>query len=340
RLLVDLCREEAPGLVVEHARTCGPVNDEPNPWQKTNPWVVHHSGRYAPWNDGAVLARAIELLRFSGTLRTYDVTFQLSVPTTLDRVAQLLAGKPADATSDGGLLLCEDEVYIGAGLGCAMGILRAPGWKTYAGQDYNPYHLDRRTTEAVRAVRWQRLAPAFAAWKAEVHLDSRVLMDDWRYEPGESAATWLDGQDIRQGAPARVARGMPLPAVHAAGEPPFVITSRHPNGAVSVATLPRTVRGRSLATPLADITMDIGAGDSPVGVFGQYGSLTLTLTEDLGARRIWAQDLAADAAVDITARVARQGRSLTLPGRLVTEAGTSAAEPGDLSGPGLVLRLI
>ena len=91
--------------------------------------VTHGSGRYAPWDDGKILASALDLLSFTSVLRTYDVLLQLSVPTTLDRVAQLLKNRPESATGVGGLLLCEDEVYIGAALGCAMGIMRSHWWQ-------------------------------------------------------------------------------------------------------------------------------------------------------------------------------------------------------------------
>ena len=141
RLVTEICRKEAPGLVVEHARTSGPVNDEPCPWDIV-PRVVHHSGRFATWDDGRVLAEALELLAFSSVLRTYDTLYQLCIPSTLDRVAQLVANKPAHATGDGGLLLCEDQVYLGAGLGCAMGILRTSLSKTSPGQDDDPYDVE------------------------------------------------------------------------------------------------------------------------------------------------------------------------------------------------------
>jgi hypothetical protein len=339
RLVTEICRKEAPGLVVEHARTCGPVNDEPNPWE-TIKRVTHGSGRYAPWDDGRILANAVDLLSFTNVLRTYDVLLQLSVPTTLDRVAQLLKSRPVSATGVGGLLLCEDEVYIGAALGCAMGIMRSQWWRTYPDREYDPYHLRNRVDEAVRAVRWQRLAPAFPAWQTEVHLDDRVLTDDWYFKEGETGADWLAGQDTHQGAPARVSRGMPLPEVKAEGELPYVIASRHPNGAISVATLPRASKGKGIHTPLADITIAIDAGGSPVGVFGQFRSLGLRLSHELGSRRLWAQDLAGDVSTDITQQVDLKGRTLILPGNLINRVGRFTASPGDISNPGIVLKLL
>ena len=189
-------------------------------------------------------------------------------------------------------------------------------------------------------MRWQRIAPAVPAWKTEAHLDSRALMDDWYFQKGESNVKWLTGQDVRQGAPARVSRGMPLPLVTGDGEPPYVIASRHPRGAISVATLPRVTPARGFYLPLVDVGLDFGEGNMPVGIFGRYRSLALTMRHDLGSRRVWAQDLAADAAVDVSSRVEKQGKSLILSGKLIDELGCAAASPGDTSNPGLVLRLI
>lgn len=338
RLVTDICREEAPSVIVEHARTSGPVNDEACPWDQV-PRVVHHSGRFATWDDGRVLAEALELLTFSSVLRTYDVIQQFRVVSTLDRVAQLVANKPVTATGDGGLLLCEDQVYLGAGLGCAMGIMRTSLSQPRPRYD-DPDDVTHRIDEVVRAVRWQRLAPAVPAWQTEAHLDSRVLMDDWYFQKGESNVKWLTGQDVRQGAPARVSRGMPLPTISGEGEPPYVIASRHPRGAISLATLPRVSPSRGFYLPLVDVAIGIAEGNMPVGIFGHYRSLTLTLTEDLGSRRVWAQDLAGDTAVDVSARVEKQGKGLILSGRLIDEIGSAAASPGDVSNPGLVLKLL
>ena len=54
--------------------------------------------------------------------RTYDVDDVISVPLTIDRVSRMLALKAEDGVK--GLVNCEDEVYVAAGLGCTMGIMR------------------------------------------------------------------------------------------------------------------------------------------------------------------------------------------------------------------------
>ena len=52
---------------------------------------------------------------------------------------------------------------------------------------------------------------------------------------------------------------------------------------------------------------------------------------------VWAQDLASDVATDITERLTFDGDRLTITGALIEEIGLSAAAPGDLSDPGLVM---
>ena len=64
--------------------------------------------------------------------------------------------------------------------------------------------------------------------------------------------------------------------------------------------------------------------------------------EEVGNRRTdltLAQDLLADAALDITTRVNLNGSVVSIDGNVVTEVGTSARSDGDVSEPGLVLSL-
>ncbi len=149
----------------------------------------------------------------------------------------------------------------------------------------------------------------------------------------------MDGREALQTAPARVARGMPLPDVSVpdAGPAPYVLASRHPNGATSIATLPRISTGAGSYFPLADISIEIADATAPIGIFGRYRSLTLKLSAEPGSCRIFAQDLAGDKAADITDRVKCEGKTITLCGKLIKQVGLSAAAPGDLSEPALVL---
>jgi hypothetical protein len=334
-MLTRIAHEANPPIRVEHARGTGPVNDEDIPWENL---AGHHTGRYRAWDDGKILRQAVELMKFSDILRTYDVTAYLSVPTTLDRVAQILADTSKSETANG-IINCEDEPYIAAGLGCATGILRHPLWKDIRGKAYDPYQVRHRIDETTRAVRWQRLAPAWPVNQSPIALDPKIRKDAWKFHEGETWGLWLNGKEVVQSAPARVARGTKLPEVAAVGAAPFVIASRHPNGMLAVATLPRITAQQGIHFPLADVSIEVGAGDRPIGIFGRYRSLTLRLTREMGNRRIWAQDLAGDEAVDVTTQTRRDGSTLTLSGELIERVGLSAATPGDVSSPGMVLAL-
>jgi GNAT superfamily N-acetyltransferase len=125
-------------------------------------------------------------------------------------------------------------------------------------------------------------------------------------------------------------------------EPPYVLCSRHPDGEIAVATVPRNlgVSGRAVISfPLADVSLQVGELNRPVGIFGEYASLTLVSTGDLGGRRILAQDLAGTTPVDITSEVKVSDGRLTIPGMVIHRVGLMAAKPGDISDPGLVLAI-
>lgn len=335
KMLSDLSRESNSGVVVENARNSAPTNDYECPWDID---IYHETGKFAEWGNGSVLEKTTNMIGYSDAFRTYDVTAHLSVPTTLDRAAQQLA-VTSENKENNCILNTEDEMYIGAALGCAIGIMRHPQWMDLKGNNYDPFDARKRITEIVRAVRWQRIAPAFGTGSTPVQLDDNHLTDSWKFEKGDTWASWFDGREVIQKAPARVARGMDLPEVTSEGEVPYVIASRHPNGAVSVATLPRVSSHKSLYHPEADVTLNDLEPDFPIGVFGRYKNLILSfknLPEDI---TVYAQDLAADKAINITLDIEIANNRLTLPGELLNKIGTEANRTDDLSEPGLVLKI-
>jgi hypothetical protein len=310
-LVTQVCREEAPQLVVEHVCCTGPLNDE------------EASGRFAgAWHSDPMRA----LLGFADVVRTYDVSEELSSATTLDRAAGLLLHSPSCPGSLG-LLNVEDEVYLGAALGCCLGIER-PTWLPRS-----------RGMEVTRAVRWQRFAPPIGVCRVPVEVDPETLVDSWTFRPGEFWWRPVDGRTVRQGAPARVTRGgLPLPSVSPIGGiRPYVVASRHTEGAIAIATLPRTTPGRGVFQPLARIRLAAQL-DVPLGVFGRYASLTLEVPGAIDLR-VWAQDLAAGEAIDVTSRVQLDAGEVTLPGALIDEVGRMAQDRSDPSAPGLVVTL-
>ena len=294
--------------------------------------------------ETAMLPQAIT---WGDTYRTYDVDALLSVPQTLSRVAGELDFKSVPPAK--GLINCEDEVYLGAALGCCYGVMR----HSFAGnlpsgrQDFAfpPLTRDLKhcTDEVVRAVRWHRIAPAFAVGANSAAVSPEQLTDTWLFQKDES---WRipAGQQQSATAPAAVTRGLPLPQVTPASGSikPFVVASRNPNGAVAVATLGRTLCPSAadrewMTGEVADVTLQVGPYSGPVGIFGRYHSLSLVFDKSLAGHRILAQDLAGDTPQDITRLVRVSGGHLIIPGAMIDRVGRSAATPGDKSDPGLVL---
>ncbi len=99
----------------------------------------------------------------------------------------------------------------------------------------------------------------------------------WTYS--DKDCSWFTaavGKTLKQGAPAVVTRGLPLPEVKAEGPKPFVCGARYPNGALSLAFLPRVIGGKCRVDCLADVTLDAKLETGkPLGVFGRFRSLTL-----------------------------------------------------------------
>ncbi len=274
--------------------------------------------------------------------RTYDVEVITSVPVTLQRVARLLPLKKTAGNL--GLVNCEDEPYLAAGLGCAIGVMRHPlnGPLPNGQLDHvfpiNGRDLKSRLDEVNRALKWHRIAEPFGV-DADANIDTEKLEDAWVLGERE---TWMPtrhvGDTLREAAPARMSRAMPLPTVEGCeSEKPFVLASKYPNGAVAVATLERGILRRTY-TPLAKVTIDVADSKSPIGVFGAYDALCIRYAKDLPSKpRVLAQDLKGKTPVDITKEVKIEGRSIVVPGSVINRVGLMAATPGDKSQPGMVM---
>jgi hypothetical protein len=316
-------------LTLEHVHGEPPMNGD---WR--------NDGRFGPQPWGS---RRMRILQNTDVYRTYDVTSILSLPTTLDRLAEMLRGSEGHPEI-GGLLNVEDEVYVAAAMGCTMGILRHPLHGMRPGPDVDlffngPRQAKRRMDEVVRGLRWQRIAPPFSPGAGTVNVSTEILTDNWIFERGQTWQNEIIGANVRQGAPACVARNINLPNVHANGEKPFVLATRFPNGAVAIASQERTTAGRGWYTPRCDLTLHVSDAPGPFGIFGHFGSVTFTFAQTIAGRQILAQDLAGDESFDITKFAKLQGKSLFIPGDVIRTIGLMNATPGDLSSPGLMIAI-
>ena len=182
RMMSDMAAKQEFKLIVEHGvqSATGPFNTYPG-----NGLI-----------DDQYIPTAMKRLRFSEVLRLYDISPQLGIATTLERIARVLDASKNQPEIQG-LLNCDDEVHLAAVLGGTMGILRHPMIGLRPGGDPDLYMSSprlqkRRMDEVTRAVRWQRIAPAFGAGLTDVMLDSVTLMDEWRFSLGEF---WTSAED-------------------------------------------------------------------------------------------------------------------------------------------------
>lgn len=325
--LVRLRDQNHVPLTLEHVHGEPPVNGD---WRT--------DGRFG---EQAFESRRLQILAHTDVYRTYDVTSILSLPTTIDRLAEMLKGAQGHPEVRA-LLNVEDEVYLAAVMGCTMGILRHPlrGLRPEPDVDLffsGPRQCKKRMDEVVRAIRWQRLARPVPAGAGQVRASAEILTDSWTFERAQTWQEELIGQRVNQGAPACLSRDNELPQVEAQGEKPFVFAMKFPNGALAVGSGERTLPGRGWVSPKCAVTLEAEDAKGPLGVFGDFESVTFNLRSPIGSVRVLAQDLAGNKAFDVTREIQVRGRSLHIPGDVIRRVGLEAATPGDPSSPGLVI---
>ena len=331
-LLSELKREIYPELIMEHAVMRDPWNRK---GMESRFYIAAHRNRLA----------------YSDVLRTYDVTFALSIPTTLSRVAELLTHPPQMREDYLGLINAEDEVYLCAALGLCFGVMRfdigdfpvnsGPNW-AFGGKGNFPATRPARKQldEVSRAVRWQSdFAPAFSAAVGETRISAENAEDSWHFTPDETWAKPLCGNSASsQCAPLSVARSCSLPRTDAKGEKPYLVACRNPNGALSIAALGRVTPERGYFTPRRDVYWGIGENTGYIGVFGAYNSLALEFSDDLSGKKVYAKDLLENDFRDITEQVRITENTIVLDGGLLEKIGTRCNSAGDFSEPALVMR--
>ena len=318
-MLTDCMRRYAPGLMIEHGLVRRPLFETPE------------NGHAVPDRVKAYLKRVLPACDY---LRTYDVVHELKYASTVDR-ASLCLDAAKDINGDCAILNIEDTGLIGAALGCAIGVMRHEFEKKRKKLPLPP----RKVSETVCALRWQRIAPPFAANIGELHISEERLKDVWHCpkRPGNLWPNVPEG-DYYVTAPAAVSRNMPLPEVKAKGEKPYVVCSVHPDSsALCVAATPRTFTYGIDTILTADISVKGKDASAPVGLFGVFDSVSVYYDETLDGRRVYMQNLLAGEARDVTDLVLISGNCLKVPGDLMknTDGETAGNEL-----PGAVLKIV
>lgn len=320
KMMTECARKYAPGLMIEHGLVGRPLLES----AENGHGVPEQVTRYLQ-----------KVLPFCDYLRTYDVVHELKYASTIDRAAICLAAAGRIEGSCG-VLNIEDTALIGAALGCAVGVMRHDFEKK---RKYLPLP-PRLVSESVCTLRWQRIAPPFAANQGELHISDERLKDVWRC-PKRADNFWpnVSEGDYYVTAPAAVSRNMPLPVVTAEGEKPYVVCSIHPDtGALCAAATPRTFVDGIDVTPLADISLQGRSPSVPIGLFGRFRSLSIVFREPAEGRRVFAQSLLSGAAREVTDQIGLSGNCLNVPGDLMLRIG----EPEDAASgiPAIVLQMV
>jgi len=316
---------------------------------KKEAWRAWLTSMGKKWAPNLIIEHAMTpaVLASAATYRTYDVENVISIPHTIDRIANLLKALPKGKAVS--IINCEDEPYIAAGMGCAIGIMRHPfNGKLPNGDPDHAFPLAGRDLKSrldaeVRGVRWHRIATPFGINETDFYIDSNKLHDFWTMRDHETyikdhGPGYINAWD----APAIITRGLDKPTVTLPRRDsiyPYILASKYPNGAIAIAAIGRTL-DRQYSTPRADVLLQVDNYNHPFGIFGHFDSLTIEVkgASSVKATRIWAQDLAGETPIDITSEVIQRGNQFIVPGSVIDKVGLSAATKGDKSEPGLVLN--
>ena len=328
-----------PELKLEYVTPTGNLNPE---------WDVPGKKEYPSVYDigGSHQKDMLRVLQYSDAFRTYDASPLLMSVTTLRRTHDILK-QTQNQSKYRSVLNIQDDCNVAAALGCLVASKRHPTYmeRTLDGKDLHHQlsgkrHMQGRINETERFGRWSRIAPAFPAGEGTYQSSEKELIDYCKFTKWDTWNKATYDKMVYQSAPAVMSRNMPLPEVEIDGEPPFVMASTYPNGPVCIATEGRVRPEDNWFHPRAKITLQVKDASQLIGIFGYYEELVLKFPETINPENIWAQDLLAKSAIDIKPDVKVEGNSITISGKLIDEIGTLAGDEGDISVPGMVLKIV
>ena len=349
-------KEVYPQLVLEHITGAGPVNpkwDQPGldyyPSVYSKKELVTQKLQESTTLDGATkkVEASFNAIKNTDVFRTYDAAPLLVSTTTMQRIHDILvetAGKEEYTAT----LNIQDDCNVAAAMGTLVAVKRHP-MKTprmYQGKDFHlqmagDRQVDKRLNEMDRLAVWQRIAPPMPAGYGSYLHSAHNLLDSIVFGVNDTWFKRAHGKMVRQSAPAIMSRNIALPDVRTDDIHPYVMASKFPNGAIAVATEGRVTPENSWIAPKAHVFLKEATIETPIGIFGNYTSLSVEFQEGLPESiSIWAQDLLAIEAIDITEKVEINGDNIKIPGNLIEEIGTMGNDEGDISAPGLVLKVV
>lgn len=343
-----------PKLTVEHVTGAGPVNPKWNTKGLSLYPSVYNRKEAVSQDLQASLGKATEtvdkvlnVLKNTDVFRTYDAAPLLVSTTTMQRINDILL-QTAGNSEYKAFLNIQDDCNVAAALGLLVAVKRHPmnTPRMYKGKDLHfqitgDRHVDKRFNEMDRFAMWQRIAPPMRSGYGTFLASKDNLIDSIVFQESD---TWLKatyGKLVSQSAPAIMARNIALPEVKYNELAPYVLASKFPNGAVAIATEGRVMPSKSWIQPKADILLKEVEINKPIGIFGNYESLTLQFMSDLPKGiSVFAQDLLSKKAINITKKVTIGKNSVKISGDLIEKIGTMENDLNDISVPGMVLKIV
>ena len=287
------------------------------------------------------LAKISTCLKNGDIFRVYDNSQEFKTTTMFSRAIEAFKSVHGNIEAYIAIPNVEDEVYIGAALGCCVGAMR--DYVRESDPD-NKLSSDIETSEneLVRAVMWYRIAPPFAVKDSDFEISDEIFTDIYKY-PHIDGNPWPYKSDklVAQNCYAAMSRNMPLPIVGKSecGEKPYVMCAKNPiTSAISVFAAPRVIGGSCNITPLSKVRIHAETSEIPIGIFGHFDSLEIEFEDFITGKHVYAQDLAADEAMDITDEVDVKEALLTIKGETIDRIGLSVKQTENEL-PGLVIIL-
>ena len=329
KMMYDNARIYAPNLKLEQAVT-------------NCPFDVLKEERDGKWYQNRI-KRLSNMQSFSDYMRIYDATMPFFFTTQVNRTIELfMAARKYNNYTDC-IPNVEDFLYAAATLGLTFGAMRMSKIELDPRYEQKPFFV-KPDTELKRTIRWQRIAPPFSIKESSFEINEEIYRDSYFFPNlKEEEKTWpfdIWGTMKMQDSYAAMSRNMELPIVKSDSEKPFVFSSINPKtNAFSILTTPRSLGGNVIYTFLADVEAKAKSSEYPIGIFGHYKSLTISFDNNIEGKKVYAQDLATDDAIDITKDVIINKNKITFSGSLIDKIGLTVSEV-ETELPGMIVKIM
>lgn len=298
KMLTNLAKEIYPELIIENTLCMPPVNGMNQEEEENRKYQF-------PWNQ-QTKKYMDKVCQLSEVFRSYDVTEELSSTTTLARLCYLLKQKHS-------IINCEDEVYMGAILGCSLGIERNIQCTLSKITPQSSFHY--RYNEAIAAMRYRTLSQPFVGTK--LHLSKEIFTDEVLFGPYWSEN--VSNQLVKQKCPARVARNTSLPKVHPIQKVPYVVCCKDLNHHYALGTFKRLNHEKDEIYAV-DVCVQMDELVSHIAIFSNHiRHLKVQFENDFKIQRINLIDMIHLTQKDITSQIQMKNHCLWIPYAMLTK---------------------